>query len=304
LRERSLDDEPPLVSVVIASVNGLPWIARSLTALVSQTAAIPCEILVVDRCGEATREGLRHGFPEIQVIGAPSVTSVPALRAMGMARASGSLVAVLSDVCRPAPGWLATAARAHEEGRQITGGAVENGAKGSGAAWAAFLCEYARFMPPLERGPVDAVPGSNAVYSRAVLEQAAETLQQEAWEFFLHRRLAEQGVELFCDPDLVVSHEKEFGWIEFLSQRYHHSRSFAGMRLRESPYWRRLAYAGLTPLLPALLLFRIGRTVARKRRFRLLFRALPALLTYLAAWAWGEAVGALGGVGRSLERVR
>jgi len=289
---------------VIASVNGLPWIARSLTALRSQTDAARCEILVLDRCGEDTRERLRRDFPEIQVVGAPGETSVPALRAMGMARARGALVAVLSDVCRPAPGWLATVARARDEGRPVVGGSVEYGAKGGGAAWAAFLCEYARFMPPLVRGPADEIPGSNALYSRAVLEQAAEALRQEAWEFFLHRRLAQQGVELYSDPDLVVSHEKEFGWLEFLSQRYHHSRSFAGVRLRESPYWRRLAYAVLTPLLPALLLVRIGRTLARKRRFPLLLRTLPALLTYLAAWAWGEAMGAVGGVGRSLERVR
>ena len=44
--------------------------------------------------------------------------------------------------------------------------------------------------------------------------------------------------------------------------------------------------------------------VARKRRHGARFlQAAPALATFLLSWAWGEAVGALLGPGRSLERV-
>ena len=51
-----------------------------------------------------------------------------------------------------------------------------------------------------------------------------------------------------------------------------------------------------SPLIPAVLLFRIVRQVRRKRRHgKELARALPFLLAFLAAWTSGELIGTLRG---------
>ena len=68
----------PLVSVVIASVNGLPSIAECVDALVHQEGNVPYEVLVVDCCGDETRSELRRRFPQpqvhlIPVAGRPSI---------------------------------------------------------------------------------------------------------------------------------------------------------------------------------------------------------------------------------------
>jgi glycosyltransferase involved in cell wall biosynthesis len=297
-----MSPEHPVVSVVVPSVNGLPAIAACLEALQRQDGSVPAEVIVADRCGEATRAALRERFPDVQVLAALPGTAIPALRAMGIARSRGLLVAVLEDHCHAGPGWLAAIDRARRKGHQVIGGAVENGSVERVVDWAAFYCEYARFMPPLEGGEVEEVTGNNVAYDRAVLAGLGSL--EDSWEFFIHARLKERGVRFFCEPDLVVSHRKEFGFREFLSQRYHYSRSFAGMRLEGAPFWKRLAYAVATPLLPPVLFARIARAVGRRRGHgRRFLAAAPVLAAFLGSWAWGEAVGALAGPGDSLARV-
>jgi len=294
----------PLVSVVIASVNGLPAIGECLDALAGQDGGASAEILVVDRCGEETRSALRARFPGVQVVAAEPGTSVPALRAMGMERAKGSMIAILEDHCNVQPGWIQAIARQRDAGARVVGGAVENGSVERTVDWAAFFCEYARFMPPVPRGEVREIVGNNSVYDRGVLARLGPEASAEVWESFLHDRMRVLGFPFQSDPDLVVIHKKSFGYLQFLEQRYHYSRSFVAMRLQGWPWWKRLGYACATPLLPPLLMGRLIGAVARKRRHGARFvRAAPVLATFLLSWAFGEAVGALMGPGRSLERV-
>jgi hypothetical protein len=295
---------------VIASVNGLPFVVRCLDALGRQEwHGLPphggrAEVLVVDRCGEDTRAALRSRFPGVEVIAADGRTALPALRAQGIARARGRLVAVLADRFIPDPGWLAALEEAHRSGREAFGGAVENGSTTRVVDWAVFLCEYAPFVPPLARGPASALPGNNAVYDRALLARIEGALEGGAWDGFLHEKIRALGVRLWTEPSLRVTHRKEYQFSAFLSQRYHASRAFAATRLAAAPRWKRLAYACATPLLPPLLLARLLAVVARKHRHRERFVvAAPLILTFLVSGAWGEAVGALLGTGDSLERL-
>jgi hypothetical protein len=283
-------------------VNGWPALAGCLEALGRQGDAVPAEVLVVDRCGEEVRTAVRERFPEVRVLAAEPHTAIPALRALGIAQARAPIVAVIEDHCHVAPGWLQVIERARREGHRVIGGAVANGSVRRVVDWAAFYCEYARFMPPLPGGPTDAVTGNNVAYDRATLDAAGGF--DDRWEYFLHARLAAQGVPFVCAPDLLVSHCKEFGFGEFLSQRYLYSRSFAGMRLGGAPAWRRGAYALATPLLPPVLFARIARAVlARPGHAARFLAAAPALLVFVIAWAAGEAMGALRGPGDSLARV-
>ena len=65
-----------------------------------------------------------------------------------------------------------------------------------------------------------------------------------------------------------------------------------------------MTYSIGTVLLPVILFGRMTKTVFKKGRHRLKFLiATPVIAVFLISWAWGEAVGALFGVGRSLARV-
>ena len=297
---------PPLVSVIIASVNGLPSIVECLAALVNQKAGVPYEVLVLDCCDQRTRDEIRRLFPqpEVRLIPMEERLSIPKLRALGMTRARGRMIAILEDHCNVGPDWFRGIERAHAAGHEAIGGPVENGAVDRLTDWAAFFCEYVRFMPPLAPGVVSEIAGSSAVYDRRLLDRLGPELQEEVWEYFLHQRIRELSVPFYCDPDLAVSHKKEFGFGYFMSQRYHYSRSFAGMRLKAAPAWKRVGYAGATVILPPLLLWRMATTVWRKGRHGKTFlQATPILAIFLVSYAWGEAVGALLGPGDSLARV-
>jgi glycosyltransferase involved in cell wall biosynthesis len=302
LRDSSPD--APLISVVIPCVNGLPIVLRCVESFVRQEGTRPVEVVVVDRCGEETRSALRDRFPEVVVIPAAGRPTIPALRAEGIRRARGAVIAITEDHCIAQPGWLRAVERAYKAGHRVVGGPVENGCVQRTVDWAAFFCEYARFMGPVPCGAVAEVPGNNCAYDRRLFELLEPELRAETWESAWHARLRELGVVFHSDPEMTVRHDKSFSYGYFSSQRYHYSRSFAGMRLHGAPWWKRWAYAGATLLLPGLLFGRMTATMARKRRhWKPFLRSLPVLWTFLATWAAGEGVGALLGPGRSLERV-
>lgn len=294
----------PTVSVVIASVNGLPILAECIENLVCQKAERAAEVLIIDRCGEETRSVIRDRFPQVRVIEATGQPSIPSLRAAGIGLSTGRYVAIIEDHCLAEPGWLRAIEKACQDGREAIGGPVENGSTDRVVDWAVFFCEYTRFMGPVPRGEVPEIPGNNSAYDRRVFDRLGAELRAEVWESFLQARMRELGVAFYSIPEMVVRHKKEFGYVYFLIQRFHYSRSFAGMRMAGAPLWKRLTYAAATGLLPPVLLGRTTAAVWRKRRhIGWYLLCLPVFMTFLVSWAVGEAVGAVFGPGRSLERV-
>lgn len=306
-RLKPSNSEAPFISVVIASVNGRPYIIECLEHLVGQDGSIGHEVLVMDCTDEETRREIRARFPqpEIQLVEVEGRPTIPKLRAMGMERARGRLIAILEDHCNVPRNWFEVIQKAHAAGHRAIGGAVVNGATERLIDWAVFFCEYASFLRPLPTGIVPYIAGSSAIYDREIIEPVEPKYYEEVWEYFMHGRMREQGVEFYCDPDLWVTHKKDFGFGYFMSQRYHYSRSFAGMRMAEDGLPKRLIYAGAAAvLLGPLMLYRTVRTVWSKPGHRgTLVLTLPALAMFFLSYAWGESAGALFGPGRSLARV-
>jgi hypothetical protein len=75
----------------------------------------------------------------------------------------------------------------------------------------------------------------------------------------------------------------------WLGQRYTAARARAGLRSRDWPRSRRLAYALAVPLIPLILAARLARPLVAAERARRLPRlTAPAMLVGLAAAAAGE----------------
>jgi hypothetical protein len=160
-------------------------------------------------------------------------------------------------------------------------------------------------MEPMPTGTVESLPGMNVAYDREAISAMGPLLKQGRWESWLHPHLRERGFVLHCDSRVTIEHAKTFGFREFASQRYHYSRSHAGMLNEQLGAARRLLYTLASPALVPLLYSRIARNVFRKRRNRREFLlASPLVLVYLAIWSFGEAVGYTFGGGRSILRVR
>ena len=292
----------PELSVVVASVNGLPYLAACLAALERHAPA--AEVVVADWTDEPTRALVRERFPSVTLLSFDEPRTVPELRAAGIFAATAPYVAVIEDHCNVTAAWADRLLAAHREGHPVVGGPVRNVVTERARDWAAFLCEYSAFLEPLPRGPAGALTGMNVSYSREAVAAMADLLEQGRWESDLHPRLQDRGFALWCEPDAVIEHAKDFGFREFASQRYHYSRSYAGMRNRRLGR-RRWLYAAGSPLLVPLAIARVTRGILSRPAVRGPgARAAGLIAAYAAVWAYGELVGyALGG-GRSLLKVK
>lgn len=292
----------PELSVVVASVNGLPYLARCLQAL--EERAPEAEVVVADWTDEPTRALVRERWPAVRLLSFDRPMAVPELRAAGIAEARAPYVAVIEDHCVVQPGWSAAVLRGHRAGHSVVGGEIVNVVTDRVRDWAAFYCEYSEHMDPLPPGPTPSLPGMNVSYDRAALKCIEPLLAEGRWETWLHPHLEREGFTFHVEDGMVLGHDKDFGFREFASQRWHYARSHAGIRNAElGP--RRAVYIAGSPLIVPLMLKRIVRNVRAKPRHQRRFAAAaPLIAVYLVVWAAGEATGYLLGGGRSLLKVR
>ena len=292
----------PQLSVVVASVNGLPYLARCLEALAEH--APHSEVVVADWTDAATRAVVADRWPDVRLLSFAEPMAVPELRAAGIAAARAPYVAVIEDHCVIDRAWEEAVLRAHRSGHEVVGGEIRNARTARVRDWAAFYCEYSEHMDPLPAGEAGSLPGMNVSYGRRAIAAMQPLLAEGRWETSLHPHLQAEGFAFHVEPGMVLYHDKDFGIREFSSQRWHYARSHAGMRNADlgSLRW---VYAAGSPLIAPLMLRRIGRNVARTPRHRRRFaEASPLMLVYLCIWAAGEAYGYVFGGGRSLLKVR
>lgn len=294
----------PKLSVIIASVNGRPYIDECLQALERQQGDIPAEIIVVDRCNDGTAGHIRKKFPRVQLLESSKPMGIPQLRAMGIRHSTGDILVITEDHCNAREDWFVQILKAHESGYAAVGGAVENGSVDRIVDWAVYLCEYAGLMLPIPYGETDGIAGNNASYNREIMEKVDNSVKENYWEFFLQAEMKKAGVKFLTVPDIIVYHKKDFGFWYFFSQRFHYSRSFAGMRIVKANFSKRIFYILSSPLLPVLMISRIFQQVKKKKRRQKEFLlSLPLLMIFMFSYAWGEFVGYLFGPGDSLLKV-
>jgi hypothetical protein len=292
------------LSVVVPSVNGWSDLDGCLAALEAQRRDVNLEVIVADRLGEALRARVRSKYPAVRLVEANPGTTIPDLRAMAFAAATGRSIAVIEDHVLVPEGWARQMLEAQGRGEDVVGGSVENAATQRTVDWAAFLCEYSHLLPPLPEGPSDWLTGNNTVYRRSLLERYRAVTEQGRWENHLHDRLRADGVTLYCRPAIRVGHKKHYTIWEYFSQRYLYSRSYAGARVAGTPVSRRLAYGLAAVALPPVLLYRTVSRIWKKGSHRSeLMRSIPLLAIFVTGWAAGEVVGAWFGPGDSLSKV-
>ena len=198
------------LSVVIASVNGMPYLGKCLDALAERCP--DAEVVVADWTDEATRAEVRERWPHVKLLSFDEPMAIPELRAAGVLAATARVVALIEDHCLVAPAWGDRLAAGHAAGHNVVGGPIRNVATERIRDWAAFFCEYSGVMEPMPAGRVDGLPGMNVSYGPAAREAIDDLLREGRWENWLHPRLEDSDFELWCEPEAVVEHDKDFGF--------------------------------------------------------------------------------------------
>jgi glycosyltransferase involved in cell wall biosynthesis len=298
-------EHPPKLSVVIASIVGAPFIDDCLESVTNQKNAPSYEVIVVDCNGEETRRRIGEKFPGVRLIPQETRKTVPDLRRIGAEHAKGEIIAILEEHCLASEDWMATILRAHEAGSHAAvGGSVVDCDYKRLRDWVTYFCEYNAYMPPVPLGTVSDLPGNNIAFKQGVLKKHLANLDHGYWEAFLYSKLRSENATLFSDPKIVVYHRGPFDYLYYLRQRYLFSRAYAGTQRDVMPKSRRIIYFLASPLLPALLLARIGKRVFQKKcRPGKFLLCLPLLIPVSFVYILGEVIGYLRGPGDSLLKV-
>lgn len=286
----------PSLSVVVVVLEGSERLQTCLTALVSQIEAVNAEIIVPWDGSRGSVAGLRSRFPRVNFLDLVGIRTYAELRAAGVRRARGTIIAITEDHCMPAADWCAQIVAGHRMAPAAIGGTVEKQIPDTALNWAFYLADYIRYMNPAVAGPTHHLTDCNVTYKRAALEAIRETWLAEFHENQVHDALQTLGETLWLEPRIVVYQKRLFSLRQAIRDRYAFGRLFGSTRAASVSASRRVVYLASSLPLPALLVLRVAGHVFRKRRCEWAFiRSFPALLLICTVWAWGEFAGYLTG---------
>jgi glycosyl transferase family 2 len=221
-------------------------------------------------------------------------------------RASTAPVVVIGEThAFPHDDWAERLLETQAAGWTVVVPGIRNANPEGPISWANLLLDYGRWLDILPAGPIHSCPPYNAAFERAVALRLAE-LGDNA--FSPARDLAvllPNGRQaIYLEPAAKIDHVNVSRARFWLTQRFFAGRAHAAVRSRAWSWRRRLVYALGAPLIPAVVLTRLGRPVHAALRTRdLPLLTLPALLLGTAAGALGELTAFLAGAGRAGERI-
>lgn len=281
-----------MLSVIVTCCDTPELLERCLAALVRQPAA--AEIIVADCSFEDPTARVRAAFPQVRVRRVERM-AVPALRWTAAREVRGDVIAAVEARCTPAADWCDEIERAHRRWADApaVGGPVDLKSPASAFDWGLYLSEYVAFAPPVVEGESEQLSSANLSYKRADLDRARDLLDQGVWEAALHERWRREGRALRMSS-ATVTFQNGLTPGAALALRFHYARAYAAERVG-ADMARALFYGMGTPLLPALLTWRIARAAHAKGRPRAFWRALPWTLAFVLAWAAGELAGYVAG---------
>jgi GT2 family glycosyltransferase len=291
----------PTVSVVIASNRDKALLHACLGSLLGQCQRMSAELLVARAATASDVAGLAKTYPSVRFVTAPTDASIPQLRAIGMAQASGDVVALTEDHCIADENWVEALMQSAHGDADVVGGGMDNARRSRAVDWAAYFAEYGFFSTDRpENNGTPLLTGANVAYKRHVIADVIGWAQDGEWENVAHSRLVAQGSMLRFARTAAIYQNQTYSLRAFCVDRYLHGRDYARKRLAEEAPNKRWVLLVASPLLPPLLTWRVARAAARSR-WGTFIRALPATFVFLTAWSVGEAVGYLRGPARSPE---
>jgi GT2 family glycosyltransferase len=291
--------EGPRLSVIIASYNAQDTITACLESLSRQTTEQPFETIVVDSSEDDTAELVRRQFPGVQLYKFTERRYCGDARNWGVGVARGEIVAFTDADCTVDSHWIENVLMAHEVPDLAIGGAIANADPNNSVGWAAYFCEFSRWMPGARAARLDDVAGANVSYKRDAFEQYGRFIEGTyCSDTEFHWRIGQDGHRVKFVPSILVAHRCISDARRFLRHEYEHGRSFGRVRLRGKHFsrWRRMAYVVGGPLLPWKILASIALYNLKNRIYARRFVAsLPLLALGVLFWSAGEVVAYAGG---------
>jgi len=285
------------LSVIIAATDAGRSIDQCLRRLHQACAGLDAELIVVDASSDDTAARVAALDLPVHLLRYPPGTLTPQLWAEGYRRATGRFVAFTTGHCLVTARWATALVEAMESGASGAGGPLTLRPEAAPLDRAVYYLRYSAFTPDaLGSGrTAGEIAGDNAVYSKAQLDRHASTFERGFWEVDFHRLLRSDGGWLAAVPAAVAEFGRSFPASTILRHRFLHGTHCGAGRVSggSRAVWQVVL---ASPLVPFVLMARAASRGVRAGRDLWTFTtALPWFLALSAAWAAGEACGALYG---------
>lgn len=246
------------------------------------------DVVVSDGSAVDPAKELAEVFGWVKFMHVDQPTTVPELRWSALGQTRGDVVGVIEAQAIPAPDWCARTLAAHQANPSAPAcaGGVLPAADASWLGLGLYLCEYARFAPPLLSA--DSVCGLNCSFKRDAFEACNDLLEAGAWETQLCERWHGEGKRL-ATSDASVVFSNTLDWRRAIAQRYHYGRDYAACRGLNA--WQRGLYSAGSVALAGLLTYRNLNAAGRKGLLSRLAPGLGWALVLNTVWAAGELTG-------------
>lgn len=300
------DAGSPVLSVVLVTPASYAEIRTTLRHLSAQTIADRIEVLVIspDPSKVDVPDAVAASFQAVRHHGVGPIESLAHVKASAVPHARAEFIAFAEDHSFPEPDWAENLVAGHEKGYAGVAPEMRNANPDSVVSWVAMFLHFGGTVLIGDEGFEADYPGAshNMSYRKDALLALGDDLGDRMLaELFLHEALRARGGRLRVEPAAVTRHVN----VGYLRPLLWHSwvggRLYGELRYRFGtwPLWRRIVYAGGSPLIPLLRVRRALREMRRAGRMDLVPRILPPMIAALLVNAAGEATGYLFGMGKA-----
>ncbi len=292
------------ISVIVISDGQSAKLKRCLKSIFHNPIDDKIEILVAGSDSNESLIALKKDFSSINFLKLQQPPKTPVFVSSAIAKSQGEIIALINSSCIAQSDWLSSILKAHQSPALVIGGSVEPLKPMKILDWAAYFCDYSRFMPALKSGASDVVPGNNFSFKRAALEIGKDFIYPEFWKSFWCRKLQNAGQILILEPAIQVHYDSELLLAHFLKKRFHQGRCFAAMRIESVSDFKKLMFICGSFFLPLIFFTRLLSIILEKKRLiKEFFISIPFILLALLSWSCGEFCGCIAGMGKSCDYI-
>ncbi len=290
----------PRLSVLLPAKLGYDTILTALAAWDAQTCRAEIEILILcpDQLGPTPAQAAALGRGHHVVM--TGSADLHGMRAIGIRQAAGDYVLLAEDHCLPDPDCAEAILARLAEGWDGVGPALRPGMRSTSWAEGSFLIGYGEWMEPVAAGPTEILCGWNGTLRTSRLRDLGDELTglMRVGAFAI-AEIGRRGGRFFLEHRARMRHFDPPGFAREFYLLFIVGLGFGAMRTRGWSMPSRLLYPLAFPAIAVLHWNRGLRHFLRAGRASgLRPGALAAAAVLAAAWAVGEACGAVLGIDR------